>query len=216
MKTDLIVDWKDIANAQFSKAMALTLALLLFFMMVTPKIETKKQNFSSSEMELVDIPMEQRERIEQPDTEIAIDVSFSISDEFGTEPVDIQALDQAINQIGDIYATNTANMGQGEDRMVEFIPYDDPPVPIGSINPEYPDFAKRAGVQGTVVLEVEVYSDGVVGDIRVRRSVQAGPGGLDESAIAAVRRIRFQPGRSSGRPVDTLVIVPIEFTLSHN
>lgn len=216
MKPDLIVDWKDIANAQFSKALALTLALLLFFMMVTPKIETKKQTFTSSEMELVDIPMEQRERIEQPDTEIAIDVSFSISDEFGTEPVDIQALDQAINQIGDIYATNTANMGQGEDRPVEFIPYDDPPVPIGSINPEYPDFAKRAGVQGTVVLEVEVYSDGVVGDIRVRRSVQAGPGGLDEAAIAAVRRIRFQPGRSSGRPVDTLVIVPIEFTLARN
>ncbi|MEF3694020.1 MAG: energy transducer TonB [Candidatus Cloacimonadota bacterium] len=216
MKPDLIVDWKDIANAQFSKALALTLALLLFFMMVTPKIETKKQTFTSSEMELVDIPMEQRERIEQPDTEIAIDVSFSISDEFGTDPVDIQELNQAINQIGDIYATGSANLGQGEDRMVEFIPYDDPPVPIGSISPEYPDFAKRAGVQGTVVLEVEVYSDGVVGDIRVRRSVQAGPGGLDEAAIAAVRRIRFQPGRSSGRPVDTLVIVPIEFTLARN
>lgn len=216
MKTDLIVDWKDIANAQFSKALALTLALLLFFMMVTPKIETKKQNFSSSEMELVDIPMEQREKIEQPDTEIALDISFSISDELGTDPVDIQAFEQAISQIGDIYATNSANLGQGEDRPVEFTPYDDAPVPIGNISPEYPDFAKRAGVQGTVILEVEVYSDGVVGDIRVRRSVQAGPGGLDEAAIAAVRRIRFQPGRSSGRPVDTLVIVPIEFTLARN
>ena len=209
-------DWKDIANAQFSKALALSLALMLFVLMVTPKIEVKKQSFTSSEMELVDIPMEQREKIEQPETEVAIDVAISISDEFGTEPPNIEDLTQIIQSVGDITSTTSANLGQGEDRLVEFTPYDDPPVPIGAISPEYPEFARRAGLQGTVILEVEVYADGVIGDISVRRSVQSGPGGLDEAAIAAVRRIRFRPGMSSGRPVNTLVIVPIEFTLSRN
>jgi len=68
-------------------------------------------------------------------------------------------------------------------------------------------------VQGTVVLEVEVYDDGAVGEIRVQRSVQSGPGGLDEAAINAVRKIRFKPGRSGGNPVNTTVIIPIEFKL---
>lgn len=215
MNTNLY-DWKDIANAQFSKAVALALTLLLFVLMVIPKIEVKKQTFTVSEMELVDIPMEQRERIEQPETEVSIDVAISISDELGSDPVDIQAMEQALAQIGDIYSTSSAGLNRGEDRMVEFTPYDDPPVPIGAISPVYPDFAKRAGIEGTVVLEVEVYSDGKVGNIHVRRSVQSGPGGLDEAAIAAVRKISFRPGRSSGRPVDTLVIVPIEFSLSRN
>jgi protein TonB len=76
---------------------------------------------------------------------------------------------------------------------------------IGELKPEYPDFAKRARVQGTVVLNVEVFKDGSVGNITVQRSVT----GLDESAISAVRKIRFQPGKSSGQPVDTTVIIPV-------
>jgi len=211
--TTMQYDWKDYANAQFSKAVALSLVFMLFAMMVTPKIESKKQKFSSSEMELVNIPLEKREKVEQPQTEVSVAVDISISDELGTSPVDIEAYEQAISQIGDIYST-TSNSGKGEERMVEFTPYDDAPVVIGSISPVYPDFARKAGVQGTVILEVEVYSDGVIGDIRVKKSVQSGPGGLDEAAIAAVRKVKFQPGRSSGRPVDTLLIIPVEFSLN--
>lgn len=211
--TPMQFDWKDYANAQFSKAVALSLVFMLFAMMVTPKIEAKKQKFSSSEMELVNIPLEKREKVEQPQTEVSVAVDISISDELGTSPVDIEAYEQAISQIGDIYST-TSNSGKGEERMVEFTPYDDAPVVIGSISPVYPDFARKAGVQGTVILEVEVYSDGVIGDIRVKKSVQSGPGGLDEAAIAAVRKVKFQPGRSSGRPVDTLLIIPVEFSLN--
>ena len=79
-----------------------------------------------------------------------------------------------------------------------------------SVRPDYPDAAKRTRTQGTVVLEVEVYRDGSVGNIRVQRSII----GLDDAAIAAVRRVRFQPGKSGGHPIDTLVIIPVEFRLN--
>jgi len=92
----------------------------------------------------------------------------------------------------------------------EFTPYDQPPVIVGELRPEYPDTAKRARVQGTVVLEVEVYDDGRIGEIRVKRSVQ----GLDESAIEAVRKVKFKPGKAGGKPVNTMVIIPIEFRLN--
>lgn len=100
-----------------------------------------------------------------------------------------------------------------ESSEVSFVPYDDPPVLIGTIRPEYPAAARRGGIQGTVILEVEILKDGNIREVRVKRSVQAGVGGLDEAAIAAVRRVRFQPGKASGRPVDCIVIIPVAFTL---
>ncbi|MDP2173858.1 MAG: energy transducer TonB [Candidatus Cloacimonadaceae bacterium] len=211
-----VKDWKDIANAQFGKALSLALALMLFAMMVTPNIEVRKQKFTSTQTELVDIPMEEREKIEPPETEVQIDLQILISDELSSS--DDPELDakhaRLIEQFGDIRTTHAAGLGRQDREMVNFVPYDDPPVIIGKLSPEYPDFARRARVQGTVVLEVEVYKDGSIGNIRVTRSLQSGPGGLDESAINAVKKVRFQPGKSSGQPVDTTVIIPIEFKLN--
>ncbi|PKN73599.1 MAG: hypothetical protein CVU50_02470 [Candidatus Cloacimonetes bacterium HGW-Cloacimonetes-3] len=204
-------DWKDIANAQFGKALALSLTLLIFGMMVTPKIEVRKQVFKADQMELVDIPMEEREKIEPPEPEVNIDVSFEIADDLGTQDVDMKAYEDAISKIGNIYSTTASSSSVVDDRPVNFVPYDDPPVVIGTIAPEYPDFAKRAKQQGTVVLEVEVLKDGSIRNIIVKRSV---PGGLDDAAIAAVRKVKFQPGRSSGQPVDCLVIIPVEFKIN--
>ncbi len=203
-------DWKDQADSQFSKAVALALTMVLFAMMVTPKIEVRKQVFKSQTLELVDIPMEEREKIEPPEAEVNIDIPLVISDELGTEEVDLAAYDRAIAEIGNISSTTSASLSQMDETPVNFVPYDEPPVVIGKISPVYPEFAKRNKVQGTVVLEVEVLKDGSVRKIHVKRSV---PGGLDEAAVEAVRKIKFQPGRSSGHPVDVLLIIPVEFTL---
>ncbi|MDD4231951.1 MAG: energy transducer TonB [Candidatus Cloacimonetes bacterium] len=205
-------DWKDQANSQFSKALALSLTMLLFAMMVTPKIEVRKQIFKSQQMELVDIPIEEREKIEPPETEVEIDIPVMVSDILlGTEEVDIEAYQDILNRLGNITETTTSSLSQEDVGPVKFVPYDDPPVVIGSISPVYPEFAKRNGVQGTVVLEVEVLKDGSVRNIHVKKSV---PGGLDEAAIEAIRKVRFQPGKSSGQPVDVLLIIPVEFKLN--
>jgi len=203
-------DWKDIANAQFSKALALSLTLLIFGIMVTPKVEVRKQVFQTQQMELVDIPQEERERIEAPQTEVDVNVTFQISDVLGTEEVDMAAFQEALSQIGNIYSTTAPTQQEEDNTPVNFVPYDDAPVVIGKIEPVYPEFAKRNKIQGTVILEAEVLKDGSVRDIRVRRGVG---GGLDEAAIEAVRKVKFQPGKSSGQPVDCLVIIPVEFRI---
>lgn len=214
MKTKLY-DWKDVANAQFSKAMALALVFMLFAMMVTPKIEVKRQKFSAAQMELVDIPMEERQKEEPPETDIKIDIPIVISDDFSDSgSFDVESYERIVSQIGNVFSPSTDNLKKDSEELRDFVPYDDAPVIVGNLSPVYPAFARNAGIQGTVVLEVEVYRDGSVGDIRVRRSLQSGPGGLDQAAIDAVRKVRFQPGRSSGQPVDTMVIIPIEFKLN--
>jgi protein TonB len=101
-----------------------------------------------------------------------------------------------------------------ENKPFDFISYEDPPESINPFPPQYPDFAIRTGVEGTVILEVNVYKDSTVGNIRVLKSLMAGPGGLDEAAIAAVKQWRFQPGKYGGKPIDTRVVIPIEFSLN--
>ncbi|MBW6513472.1 MAG: energy transducer TonB [Candidatus Syntrophosphaera sp.] len=210
-------DWKDIANAQFSKALALAITIMLFAFLVTPRMESQRKRDTVIQAEIAEAPPDTREKEDTPqEQEIQIDIPV-ISEELATEDTpELQAeRAMALQQFGDLQSTTSSALQQGaDDRPFDFVPWDDPPVPIGAIRPVYPDFARRANVQGTVMLEVDVYKDGSVGNIRVLRSVQAGAGGLDEAAISAIRAIRFQPGRSSGNPVDTTVIVPVEFKLN--
>ena len=84
-----------------------------------------------------------------------------------------------------------------------------PPRVITEVKPTYTSHALVHRIQGTVVLELVVQSSGAPTDLRVVRSLD--PGGLDEQALIAVRRWRFEPGRLSGRPVDVLVTVMLDF-----
>ena len=67
-----------------------------------------------------------------------------------------------------------------------------------------------AGIEGEVVLEIVVRSDGSVGGTRV---LQGLGGGLERRALDAVRQWRFAPARRHGTPVDVLVEVAVEFRL---
>lgn len=210
-------DWKDYANSQFGKALSLAIAILLFAFVVTPKLETQRQKVRSMQAETVEAPPDTRQKEETPkDEEVKIEIPM-ISEELATEDTPELRAQRALalQQFGDLQSTTASSLQNVDnERPFDFVPWDDPPVPIGAIKPEYPDFARRARVQGTVVLEVDVYKDGTVGNIKVIRSVQPGPGGLDEAAIAAVRKVKFQPGKSSGNPVDTTVIIPLEFNIN--
>jgi TonB family protein len=86
----------------------------------------------------------------------------------------------------------------------------DPPTLIREVRPIYTDEARRQHIEGDVILEIVVRSDGTVGNIRVRRSLG---GGLDQRAIEAVRQWRFNPARRHGTPVDVAVEVAVEFKL---
>jgi protein TonB len=84
------------------------------------------------------------------------------------------------------------------------------PVLLWKIEPEYTDEARRAKIQGTVVLHIEVDTRGQAQNITVRQSLGLG---LDERAIEAVRRWRFRPGYRNGKPWVTAAMVQVNFRL---
>jgi protein TonB len=86
-----------------------------------------------------------------------------------------------------------------------------PPVLVERTLPAYPVVARVRGVEGQVLLEAVIGRDGKVEDaIKVLRSLPL----LDQSAVDALRRWRFEPGRDAdGRAVRVVLEVPIRFQL---
>jgi TonB family protein len=65
-------------------------------------------------------------------------------------------------------------------------------------------------VQGNVEVEAVVLSDGTVGDVTVKKSLDPE---LDEQAIKATKEWRFRPGTKDSKPVDVLVNIELTFRL---
>jgi TonB family protein len=76
--------------------------------------------------------------------------------------------------------------------------------------PVYTEQARRQGIEGDVLIELVVRSDGTVGNVRLLRRLGHG---LDEQALRAVQQWRFAPAERLGAPVDVLVEVAVEFRL---
>ena len=84
------------------------------------------------------------------------------------------------------------------------------PVLLSKIEPEYTEEARRAKLQGTVLLRVEVNERGIAQNISIRQNLGLG---LDERAVEAVQRWRFRPGRLNGKPAVTVAIIEVSFRL---
>jgi TonB family protein len=85
-----------------------------------------------------------------------------------------------------------------------------PPQLLHEVRPDYTEDARRAGLEGDVLLEIVVRRDGTVGDVKILKGLG---GGLDRRAVEAVRKWRFSPAQRFGTPVDVMVEVAVEFKL---
>ena len=72
------------------------------------------------------------------------------------------------------------------------------PSPVGICAGQYTDEARRAGLEGTVILDFVVGEDGWVRDVTI---VQGLDQGLGEAAVRAIKSCQFAPGERDGKPV---------------
>jgi TonB family protein len=91
-------------------------------------------------------------------------------------------------------------------------------VPAGGTQPEetdrvvprYPMMARRAGIQGPVVVRGIVRRDGTIDNVEVIKDL---PYGLGEAASDAVRQWHFRPATYRGDPIDVYYTVTVNFRL---
>jgi len=84
-----------------------------------------------------------------------------------------------------------------------------PPRKTNDARPVYPDVARQARVEGTVVMEAVLDPSGRVTQLRVIQSVPL----LDRAALDAVRQWRYTPSMYGGRPVSVLMTITMQFKL---
>lgn len=75
---------------------------------------------------------------------------------------------------------------------------------------EYPEFAKKAGIEGRVFVQFVVNEQGNVVDPHVTRGVHKL---LDEAAIEAIKKMKFKPGKQRGKAVKVQMSLPVTFRL---
>lgn len=103
-----------------------------------------------------------------------------------------------------------------DEAAIVFVPYDDPPTPIGGFaaiqkNLEYPEIARKAGVEGRVIVHVQIDEKGKVVNTKVLASL--GNNGCDEAAIKAIKSVKWKPAMQRDRPVKVWVSIPVVFRL---
>ncbi|HLH41718.1 MAG TPA: energy transducer TonB [Bryobacteraceae bacterium] len=84
------------------------------------------------------------------------------------------------------------------------------PKPIYQPEPEYSEEARKAKWQGTVLLSLVVDEAGRAVNIKVTKSLGLG---LDQKAIEAVEKWKFEPGKKDGKPVPVMATVEVNFRL---
>ncbi len=83
------------------------------------------------------------------------------------------------------------------------------PVIVKRVDPIFPEFAKKNNLEGTVLVNVLVGTNGYVEKVKLFKSFPP----FDASALAAAKMYVFTPGRQRGRLVKVWMTIPINFTL---
>jgi len=84
------------------------------------------------------------------------------------------------------------------------------PVKEFAPQPQYTEIARKARIQGVVIVQAIVTKQGDVQEVKVLKGL---PMGLDKAAADAVRKWRFKPATLNGKPVDVYYNLTVNFTL---
>ena len=92
----------------------------------------------------------------------------------------------------------------------DFVPYDTPPEAKFWFKPKYPDIARKAGIEGMLILKLLVDTDGSVLQVQVLKSLHPA---LDDAAVEAAKQWKFSPAKQRDKPVRVWVSFPVNFIL---
>jgi len=101
---------------------------------------------------------------------------------------------------------------------VIFIAYDEPPEPMGGYAAIqkaviYPEIAREAGIEGTVIVQATIGKDGRVQETVILKGIPKT--GLDEAAMDAIKTIKWKPAYQRDKPVTVRISVPVVFRLKN-
>ncbi len=103
-----------------------------------------------------------------------------------------------------------------QDDKIQFVAYDTPPEPIGGFaaiqkNLIYPEKARKAEIEGTVIIYVHISEEGIVDNTKIMKSLNEE---CDQAAIDAIKSVEWKPALQGEKKVSVWVNVPVKFKLA--
>ncbi len=86
----------------------------------------------------------------------------------------------------------------------------EPPVPVRTVAPKFPDEMRRSGSSGVVTVSVLIDEKGNVTEPKI---VKASNDAFSEPALEALKRWKFKPAKKDGEAVAIRVNIPVQFTV---
>jgi len=192
-------------NGYLRNAFFVTVAFHVLMVVMTPKITYKPFVLREQYLQAVELPT-QFELPPPPKEVVAPAVPIEAAE--GEEAdVDADIAPTSFNRIEDVPPPPPPPSEQAQ----EFYAFDEPPVLVKFVNPKYPELARQAGIEGTVLLNVLVGDDGKVLQVSVIQT-DVTPA-MDKAAMDAAKQFLFKPAKQRTVAVKARVAVPIRFKI---
>ncbi len=201
--------------AEVSSVLVIFLLILVFYF--APKFESDGPMESQGpqvQLEVIDIPPTQQVQETAPPQRPTVPVMSE--DEEIAEDITMEELDFEDFELMDAPPPPEDDEDDDGTPKVRFIPYDEPPEPVGGSqailrNIIYPEIAREAQIEGTVIVQAFVNKKGVVTECVIMKGIPNT--GLNEAAIKAIKKTRFKPAKQRDRDVGVWIAIPVVFRL---
>jgi protein TonB len=187
------------------RAALVALAVLAVAWWTLPRHEPQPYRMRVSEVELIEIEplVDMEEPLEAPPPLPPLP-PIDVVDDPGLETPDWDF------RIPDVPVGPVGGPGYTPPPESPFVASSRAPVLLAQPRPDYPEIARRAGLEGEVVVNILVGKDGTVLATEVARGAHPL---LDRAAVRAARNCRFEPGLQREVPVTVWIAVPYRFRL---
>lgn len=209
-------DVKRKYQRMFEICIILSISLLILAFRYFPEIVTKPRPLEPIK-EYVDIEdVTRTEDLQKPP--IPPKPVFPIDVELEDDNLpDIEIETSELNENDNVEKVNSTFPEDEEEISFKFRVVEEMPEIIGGLaalqeRVSYPEIAVKAGIQGKVFVETVIGKDGNPEEINVLKGIGAG---CDESAVEAIRKTKFLPGKQRGKPVRVILVIPISFVLNN-
>ena len=197
--------------------LVLSLALLIvaFRVNMTTQSSFKVQMEEQETVDMKQIQQTKQEKEPPPPPKPPVPVEVPNNEVIDQEDVDFDAsldMDESLDT-----SQGPPDTGDDEEEQEQeiFMVVENQPELIGGMKAlqesvTYPEFAKKAGIEGRVIVQFVVDKQGNVQSPKVIRGVHKL---LNEEAIKAVKDQKFKPGKQRGQPVKVQMSLPVTFRL---
>lgn len=193
---------------EISMVIALFLMILIFQAMRAVELDTVETVQKEIQIEVADIPP--TEQFKKPPPPPRPSLPIPTESEDVPEDLTIESTELDLSEIPE------PPPPPEEDDLNIFVAYDEEPRPIGGFAAiqralKYPEIARKAGIEGKVIVHVLVNEKGVVERTKILKSL--GHSGCDQAAVKAIRSVKWKPALQRDKPVKVWVAIPVIFKL---